>query len=400
MPVFPLYVPPGLPGASVCNDSVAAGAPGVSAGAGATAGVKPTSAAGGKPAPVKPAAPKQVAGKKVSGKGGFVSPLSSAPGGAAAPATPSQKSVQIPGATIKAAATSQRSTPVSGTTYNLTCLGKACTLKDSAQNNKVVARFAPPPAGRGVTFRLRVPASTGKPAPAALYDFGDAPAGFPTLRSENGPRHALSRRVWFGALIDGESDGLRTNRDDVVGVDDEDGMIQSNPQFILRVSTGASAARTVYINAWEDWNANNRWDINANGAPGDEWIVRNQRVQVRPNGRYDVPLVQPRTGPNGRPLPAAWSKPAYWVRFTMTETPIPNGNPALGQKPSGETEDYNGELVRIPETPIDTGGLTPPSQGGSCGANFDCPTGQFCQVVNNIGSCVPTPIGATGNGEA
>lgn len=208
-----------------------------------------------------------------------------------------------------------------------------------------------------------IPPSTDK-APAALFDFGDARPGFPTLRSENGPRHVLSNRVWLGELIDGENDGLRTNVDDATGADDEDGMLQSNPQFILRIKTGRAVASTVYVNAWEDWNANGRWDINANGAPGDEWIVRNQPVRVRPNSTQDVALIQPRTGPDGQPLPAAWSDPAFWLRFTVTETRIANGNPALGQKPSGETEDYIGVAPPVPSAPTPA----PAPDGASAGA--------------------------------
>lgn len=215
----------------------------------------------------------------------------------------------------------------------------------------------------GCTVTTCVPSGT----PTAINDFGDAERGFPTLLSENGPRHRLSNRVWLGERIDGENNGLRVNRDDEVGVDDEDGMIQSNPQFILRVKTGRTVASTVYLNAWEDWNANNRWDINANGAPGDEWIVRNQPVQMRPNSTRDVALIQPRIGANGQPMPAAWSDPAFWLRFTVTETRIANGNPALGQKPSGETEDYIGVAPPVPSAPAPAPAPAPAGGGAAAG---------------------------------
>ncbi|MBI2406019.1 MAG: hypothetical protein HYV25_00360 [Candidatus Harrisonbacteria bacterium] len=258
------------------------------------------------------------------------------------------------------------------------------------------------PAAKPGAAKPPVPPPTPKlvTAPAARFDFGDAPAGFPTTRAENGPRHVLSNRVWLGAQIDGEADARRVNADNF-----DDGMVASNPQFILRVRTGARVAQTVYVNAWEDWNANNRWDINANGAPGDEWIVRNQPMQVRVNATQDVALVQPRNGPDGRPLPAAWSDPRGWVRFTVTETRIRNGNPAIGQLPSGETEDYV-DVVRT----IDEGGLRPPESpapagggtggGGSCGASQDCPNGYTCAIEGNVGTCVPTggAVPATGGG--
>ncbi|MBI2075221.1 MAG: hypothetical protein HYT82_00965 [Candidatus Harrisonbacteria bacterium] len=373
---------------------------------GAPAGA-PAGGAGAAPAPgvegkAQTGAPATKSGAaKQEGKGGFVA------------------QAVVPATAVKAAVAAAKK----GKAISITLPDKTKLIVSSVNGN-ICARLAGTPTNQnscaaapksgGIIIPLGATAAPPAPtpklvtAPAARFDFGDAPTGFPTTRAENGPRHVLSNRVWLGAQVDGEADARRVNADNF-----DDGMLQSNPQFILRVRTGRSVARTVYVNVWEDWNGNNRWDINANGAPGDEWIVRNQPVQVRANSSQDVALVQPRNGPDGRPLPAAWSDPRGWVRFTVTETRIRNGNPAIGQFTSGGTEDY----VDVART-IDEGGLRPPSGdgkqvdgggvrpadfgkiGGSCGASQDCPSGYTCAIEGNVGTCVPTggAVPATGGG--
>ena len=110
----------------------------------------------------------------------------------------------------------------------------------------------------------------------AALDFGDAPSPYPTLLSEDGPRHASPAELWptLGIYPDLEPDGQPTTSadgDDAACTvwegcsdDDEDGLDSllseplvpgSDTAFELYVNNGAGL-----LNAWIDFNGDGDWD--------------------------------------------------------------------------------------------------------------------------------------------
>ena len=96
------------------------------------------------------------------------------------------------------------------------------------------------------------------PAPPS-DDFGDAPAPYPTLASENGARHTVGS-LFLGQLVDTEADGIHTTA--AVGDgSDEDGVQFSGPRdpgTDLSVTVSASEAGG-RLNGWVDWNQDGDW---------------------------------------------------------------------------------------------------------------------------------------------
>lgn len=94
-------------------------------------------------------------------------------------------------------------------------------------------------------------------------DWGDAPAPYPTLSADNGPRHIVLPGLFLGQRIDTESDGLPDALalgDDNHGFDDEDGI-----QVVTNCVRGTSghlivtASTNGYLQAWIDFNHNHSW---------------------------------------------------------------------------------------------------------------------------------------------
>src|SRR4030095_13332749 len=108
-------------------------------------------------------------------------------------------------------------------------------------------------------------------------DFGDAPAAsYPTLRAQNGARHAIIAGLHLGANIDAELDGqpdASANGDDATGGDDEDGV-----SFLSPVRPGQTASVEVVasasgvLNAWIDFDGDGSW------AGGGEQIFTNRAL--------------------------------------------------------------------------------------------------------------------------
>ncbi|MBN2508146.1 MAG: immunoglobulin domain-containing protein [Verrucomicrobia bacterium] len=95
-----------------------------------------------------------------------------------------------------------------------------------------------------------------------LLDFGDAPAPYPTLRTDNGARHLLVDGVFLGAGADADADGQPDGDamgDDIHG-DDEDGVV-----FVTGWTVGQPAQLNVtasvagFLDAWCDSDGNGTW---------------------------------------------------------------------------------------------------------------------------------------------
>ncbi|MDH7486775.1 MAG: SdrD B-like domain-containing protein [Anaerolineae bacterium] len=169
-------------------------------------------------------------------------------------------------------------------------------------------------------------------------DFGDAPdPTYPTLIASNGARHIIGN-IWMGALIDAEPDGQPVNQDDVVNLDDEDGVtflgwkksagvyqmpfIAGRTGAVRIVVTGGSG----YLHGWIDWNQDGDWnDAGENifsgvfKAPGTHTI------------EFSVPSAAQGTVAG-----------TTWARFRLDSE---NLNSPVGLSNNGEVEDY-------PEVPV------------------------------------------------
>lgn len=97
------------------------------------------------------------------------------------------------------------------------------------------------------------------------FDFGDAPAPYPTLLADNGARHSVNRSIHLGLFEDSEPDGQPNNTaigDDInpAQPDDEDGVFFVGPVIqgeIATVQVVASVQGLLY--AWVDFSINGSW---------------------------------------------------------------------------------------------------------------------------------------------
>src|SRR5438309_836866 len=90
--------------------------------------------------------------------------------------------------------------------------------------------FSSPENRKRRTAKPKLEALEDRTVPAALLDFGDAPASYGTLLADNGARHELAGPM-LGLLRDGEADGQPhsfAQGDDSNNVDDEDGVFAAN----------------------------------------------------------------------------------------------------------------------------------------------------------------------------
>ena len=102
---------------------------------------------------------------------------------------------------------------------------------------------------------------------AAGFDFGDAPAPYPTTLAADGPRHEPSGPM-LGASRDEESDGQPSSDADGDGAD-EDGATfgslrvgQLGASVTVNVQNASAGAK---FDAWIDFNGDGSW-----GGPGEQ----------------------------------------------------------------------------------------------------------------------------------
>jgi hypothetical protein len=160
----------------------------------------------------------------------------------------------------------------------------------------------------------------------ADYDFGDAPAPYPTLLANDGARHIIpftGATLYLGAVPpDAETNGqpnATATGDNIAGVNDEDGV--ALPSVFTR-STGSNvtviASASGILNAWIDWNANGNWN------DAGEQIIANAAVSA---GANVFNIVAPTNVVAG----------TSFARFRLSSQ---SGLGPTGQAPDGEVEDY------------------------------------------------------------
>jgi hypothetical protein len=161
-------------------------------------------------------------------------------------------------------------------------------------------------------------------------DFGDAPAFYATLLSEDGARHEAIGPT-LGATRDGELDGTHSAGADADGAD-EDGVTFGTIQVgaLGAIATVNVQGGTAKLDAWIDFNGDGSW-----GGPGEQ-IADSVPMSVGDNAlSFDVPS----WAPDG----------VTYARFRLSTA----GDLGLkGSAADGEVEDYAVTIV-------------PPAAGGS-----------------------------------
>ncbi len=167
------------------------------------------------------------------------------------------------------------------------------------------------------------------PLPVA-YDYGDAPAPYPTTQEVNGARHRLVPGVSLGNLKDAESNGVpsfRATGDDITHGDDEDGV-----EFVEILRTGVTtpinvtASTNGFLNAWFDFNSD-----------GD-WNDAGEQVFVDTPLSWGVNALSVST-PNDASISRQFSETAA-ARFRFTTTSSHGSLTPTGSADDGEVEDY------------------------------------------------------------
>ena len=160
------------------------------------------------------------------------------------------------------------------------------------------------------------------------FDYGDAPAPYPTLLKDNGARHRIITGLSLGNRIDAELDGKPSadaqgdDSNPPGGTDDEDGVNFTSP---LSAGSNATVKVTItgqgFLNAWVDFNGNGSWE-------SAEQIFSS--VLLGP-GPHDLVFSVP-TGAKSGPT---------FARFRLSQQPELS---PVGPAEDGEVEDY---LVNI-----------------------------------------------------
>jgi|GEM_PF-1847591 len=167
------------------------------------------------------------------------------------------------------------------------------------------------------------------------FDFGDAPAPYPTTIARSGAVHGILPGFHLGGGVDGEPDGLPHASglgDDLNGLDDEDGVRFVSALIPGRTTTlWVTASQTGLLNAWIDFNTNGSWDD-----PGER-VFTNRALTAGENFLFFQ-------------VPASVLDGVTLARFRYSHQPsLGPAGPAV----DGEVEDY---AVVIGQG----GGLTPP----------------------------------------
>ncbi|HYW78151.1 MAG TPA: GEVED domain-containing protein, partial [Thermoguttaceae bacterium] len=179
---------------------------------------------------------------------------------------------------------------------------------------------------------------------AGVRDYGDAPAGYPTLLADDGPRHVILPGFHLGSTIDFDADGqpsAQADGDDQDKLDDEDGITFSGP-----LMAGTQATITVdvvndsinptdgYLNGWIDFNADGDWDD-----PGEQVITDVMLDAGSHPLTFDVPADLAATDTFAR------------FRYSHVANLLVSGVASNGNVPDGEVEDYMVPIVEFNATP-------------------------------------------------
>ncbi len=173
----------------------------------------------------------------------------------------------------------------------------------------------------------------------AAFDYGDAPAPYPTLISQGGAVHGFLQGFYLGARADVEANGVpsaNANGDDLnAATDDEDGVILSNlvpgqgATATVTSSTGTFAAG--YLQGFIDYNRDGDWNDSGEKIFNDVQLTTGTTTL-----NFTVPIT-------------AGLGPSYArFRYSLQHGIGPKGT-ALG----GEVEDYRVAILGTNPTAVD-----------------------------------------------
>lgn len=165
------------------------------------------------------------------------------------------------------------------------------------------------------------------------YDFGDAPAPYPSVLADDGARHGRSAGPFLGAVCDYEGEALSSWNalgDDGEHTADEDGVVLAGA-LVPGDSTMVNVTVTAFcfLDAWVDFGQNGLWSDS-----GDQ-IFTAQPLSAGTNAlSFAVPA--------GAVLGAN-----AFARFRVSSVPV---SMPTGAAADGEVEDYRFEIV--PPAPV------------------------------------------------
>ena len=176
-----------------------------------------------------------------------------------------------------------------------------------------------------------------------VFDFGDAPAPYPTLLKDNGGRAAVltnfhlgppsvsATGVALGVEPDAEADGLpeaNAQGDDTTGVDDADGVVfnsnliaGANASITVTVTTGSSPEGA--LQGWVDFNGDGDW------LDAGEQVFKNRLLS---EGTYTLSFAVPVGAKTG----TTYARFRYGYESSIGPT---------GMAQAGEIEDYQVQVI-------------------------------------------------------
>ncbi len=169
---------------------------------------------------------------------------------------------------------------------------------------------------------------------AVEFDYGDLPAGYPTLVIDDGARHQVDPAVRLGASVDVEENGVPSNSadgDDLdVSGDDEDGVVFVTPLLggqiaVVRVDVSSDG----HLQCWADFNRNENLEDAGEHILDDVYL---------PAGQHLLPFLVPQ-GMSAGPL---------YIRFRFATSADVGVTGVAGD---GEVEDYRVQVVSAPVVP-------------------------------------------------
>ncbi|GAA1878659.1 DUF6923 family protein [Asanoa iriomotensis] len=152
------------------------------------------------------------------------------------------------------------------------------------------------------------------------WDYGDAPAPYPTRRAADGPRHLITAGLSLGRTVTPETDAAKRDSDDALA---EPAEATDDGALTVRVTVTNATAHKALLAAWHDLDGNGRFD---------ERDLRTATVRPGTTPRT-VTLTWPKTN---KPVPATLRIRLYGG---PTGYPPPTPEPT-GPGGTGEVEDH------------------------------------------------------------
>ncbi len=153
-------------------------------------------------------------------------------------------------------------------------------------------------------------------------DYGDAPAPYPSLRADDGARHALATPLVLGSTVRAELDARASDDTSDDGISFL-GLMIPGAMGNVEVTVSVSGSK---LDAWIDFNADGDWD------DGGEQIFIDENLPLLVN-------------PLSFAVPAGMTQSSIAARFRVSSA---GGLDATGFAADGEVEDY--EVATVPVT--------------------------------------------------